>query len=276
MDAKSERFKTKKSLGQHFLNNPKVSEWMCDAAALRPDDLAVEVGPGTGALTKELLKRGVKVVALEADERAVNILRETFAAEVSSGQLNILHLDVRTLDVTQLPGIADGNYKVAANIPYYLSGLLFRIFLQSPVQPKTLTYLVQKEVAKRITADTKKGEKESLLSVGVKVLGEPSYVRTVSRGHFTPPPKVDSAIIHIENISRERLLGIEPEAFFAVLHTAFGQKRKQLLGNLAGEYGREAVSHILSTLNLPLSTRAEDVSSEKWPGLVKALLSTRN
>lgn len=276
MSADNEKFQTKKSLGQHFLTSDIVPGWMCDAAKLEAGELVLEVGPGTGVLTKELLKRGVRVIALEADPRAIAVLEETFTHELNKGQLQLIHQDVRTLDVAQLSELTDHGYKVVANIPYYLSGRLFRIFLESAKQPKSLVFLVQKEVAKRITTDTSRGEKESLLSISVKIYGKPTYVRTVTRGHFTPPPKVDSGIILIDNISRERFDHIDEEIFFTVLHLAFGKKRKQLLGNLAGEYTRELVSHTLSTLQLPLSTRAEDVPPEKWPTLVSKLISTHN
>ncbi len=268
----AEKFKTKKSLGQHFLNSPVVSEWMCDAAEIASNDTIVEVGPGTGALTSELLKRGATVIALEADARAIEVLKEKFAKEISARQLTCLHCDVRTLDVAQIPNISNQDYKVVANIPYYLSGMLFRIFFESAVQPSTLVYLVQKEVAERIS----RSEKESLLSVAVKTYGEPKYVRTVTKGHFTPPPKVDSAILAVRNINRDLFTNLSETAYFKILHLAFGHKRKQLVGNLAKEFDRETITHILSTLNLQVSTRAEDVPPEMWPTLVQDLLSTQN
>lgn len=270
-----EKFQTKKSLGQHFLNSPVVSQWMCDAAVIAPGDTVLEIGPGTGALTKELLKRGAKVIALEADHRAVSVLLETFASEVASGQLMLTHTDVRTLDPATIPHLSDHNFKLVANIPYYLSGLLFRMFLESPLQPKQLVYLVQKEVAKRITASLSRGEKESLLSLAVKAYGTPVYVRTVSKGHFTPPPKVDSAIIAINDISRNSFTELDEKEFFRILHVGFGQKRKQLVGNLAGEFPRETVLHCLSTLGLPPMVRAEDVNIEAWLNLARMLLSPR-
>jgi len=276
MEEATEKFQTKKSLGQHFLNNPSVSRWMCDAAEITSKDKVVEVGPGTGALTSELLARGATVIALEADIRAIAHLETAFDAEIASGQLTCLHHDVRQLNVADIPGISDHQFKLVANIPYYLSGLLFRIFLQSPVQPSLLVYLVQKEVAKRITTDVSRGEKESLLSLAVKVYGEAEYVRMVPRGHFTPAPKVDSAILAVRNISRTAFKDLDEAQFFKVLHLAFGQKRKQLVGNLAKEFDRATVTHILSTMNLSVSTRAEDVPAQMWPTLVAKLLSTDN
>jgi 16S rRNA (adenine1518-N6/adenine1519-N6)-dimethyltransferase len=269
----NERFETKKSLGQHFLTTPVVPNWMCDAAAITKGDTVLEIGPGTGALTAVLLERGATVIALEADSRAITVLQDIFDKEISSGALTLYHADARTLDLQTIPELHDHAFKVVANIPYYLSGLLFRIILEGTKQPTLLVYLVQKEVAKRITTNLQKGEKESLLSLSVKVYGEPNYVKTVSRGHFSPAPKVDSAIICVRNIGRENLENIDSKLFFEVLHLGFGQKRKQLLGNLAKQYERALLTHIFSTLSLPLSTRAEDIALPKWLQLVASLQS---
>ena len=263
------KFEHKKSLGQHFLTSDYAPKKMCDAADLHVGDIVLEIGPGTGALTKEILARGVTVIALEADMRAIESLQETFEAEIASKQLIVHHHDAREIDPAQF-GLIDQQYKVVANIPYYISGLLFRTLLESKCQPNTLVFLVQKEVATRIARD----KKESLLSLSVKVYGDPSYICTVSRGHFTPPPKVDSAIIAISNISQEKLAEITKESFFTILHLGFGQKRKQLLGNLSAHYDRELVAAILEEAKLTPTVRAEDISIETWLFLVKKLQST--
>lgn len=262
-----EKFLHKKSLGQNFLTSDFIPKKMCDAAALTPGETVLEIGPGTGALTKELLARGVNVIAIEADIRAVDSLKETFAAEISSGELTLRHADIKTVDLQSL-GLQAHQYKVVANIPYYLSGLLFRTFLETDTQPNTLVFLVQKEVAERIARD----KKESLLSISIKVFGEPSYVCTVKRGHFNPAPNVDSAIIAIANISNERLQDLNSAAFFELLHLGFGQKRKQLIHNLSLKYERVDIERILSNLELSQTVRAEDVSVEKWLQIAIQLL----
>ncbi len=266
-----QKFQHKKSLGQHFLTSDVVPSWMCDAAEITSGDLVLEIGPGTGILTKELLNRGATVLALEADLRAIAILQEEFSTEIEHGNLILTHCDVRTLDLASIPEIVGTPFKVVANIPYYLSGLLFRMFLESAIQPTDLVYLVQKEVAKRATNTISKGEKESLLSLSVNVYGTASYVKTVSRGHFNPPPKVDSGIIAIRNIGKHNFKNIGESLFFNTLHLGFGQKRKQLLGNLTKQYDRNLLINIFSTIGLSASVRAEDVPLDMWLTLVTEL-----
>lgn len=260
------KFETKKSLGQHFLNSDYVPKKMCDAANLTKGEVILEIGPGTGALTKEILARGARVVALEADLRAIESLEKTFAMEIGAGQLMIHHGDARVIDFAGL-GLKNQQYKVVSNIPYYISGLLFRAVLESDIQPNTLVYLVQKEVATRICKD----KKESLLSLGVKAYGNPSYICTVARGHFNPPPRVDSAVVAVTSISKINFKSISEADFFKILHLGFGQKRKQLAGNLTAVYEKELILEALEKVGLPPDIRAEDVPLETWLNLATTL-----
>jgi 16S rRNA (adenine1518-N6/adenine1519-N6)-dimethyltransferase len=239
---------------------------MCDAGRVAPGDIVFEIGPGSGVLTKEILARGAKGIALEADQRAVEILEEQYKDEIASGDFILHHGDARQLNLSEL-GLKNGQYKAVSNIPYYLSGHLFRNLLESDCQPSDLVFLVQKEVAERIARDPK----ESLLSLSVKVFGEPQYIKTVGKGHFTPPPAIDSAIILISNISKQNFKDLDSQLFFDLIHLGFGARRKQLLGNLSKHYDRVTLTNIFSTLELPLDIRAEDLSLEKWLTLAKAI-----
>ncbi len=251
----------KKSLGQHFLNNSRVPLLMAEAGEVQKGDTVLEIGPGTGVLTQELLKRGARVITIEADIRAIETLHESFKAEITTKKLVIFHGDVRTIDLKAL-GLTPHTFKIVANIPYYLSGMLFRIFLESDIQPSDLVFLVQKEVAERIARD----KKESLLSLSVKVFGDPRYIKTIGKGNFTPQPKIDSAIIAVRNISDEHFIqhNVTREHFFKIIHGGFKSKRKQLLGNLSDTYSREVLTHIFSTLGLPLDIRGEDIPLNMW------------
>ncbi|MCA9359784.1 ribosomal RNA small subunit methyltransferase A [Candidatus Kaiserbacteria bacterium] len=262
----TEKFEHKKSLGQHFLNSDYVPKKMCDAGNIQKGDIVLEIGPGTGILTRELLERGAEVVAVEADARAISSLEETFPEEIARHQLTIHHHDARKLNPSQF-NLEKQGYKVVSNIPYYLSGLLFRSLLDTECQPNTLVFLIQKEVAERIARD----KKESLLSLSVKIFGNPTYICTVKRGHFTPPPKIDSAIVAVNEVGRQKLSSITSEQFFNIIHLGFAQKRKQLLGNLSGEFPRPNLELIFQELSLPLDIRAEDIPLENWIKLTEKL-----
>ncbi|MCA9363305.1 ribosomal RNA small subunit methyltransferase A [Candidatus Kaiserbacteria bacterium] len=262
----SEKFEQKKSLGQNFLNSDYIPKKMCEAANLQAGETVLEIGPGTGALTKELLARGAKVVAIEADARAISTLEETFQNEIAQQQLSLHHHDAREIYPSEF-NLTPLQYKVVANIPYYLSGLLFRSLLDTDCQPNTLVFLVQKEVGERIARD----QKESLLSMSVKVFGTPHYITTVKKGHFSPPPKVDSAIIAVNNISQDNFKLVTPNHFFHLLHLGFGQKRKQLVGNLSREFNRLDLEHLFSELNIEQKARAEDLTLKNWLDLASKL-----
>lgn len=260
------KIEAKKSLGQHFLNNEHVPKLMADAAQVSEGDTVLEIGPGTGVLTRELLARGANVVAIEADRRAIESLEQSFEAEIMAQKLIIFHSDIRNDDLSVF-GVSEHGYKVVANIPYYLSGRLFRTFLESNLQPSDLVFLVQKEVAERIVRD----KKESLLSLSVKAYGEPAYIKTIKRGNFTPPPKIDSAIIAVSHISHKHFETVDERLFFKILHLGFASRRKQLLGNLSGEYDRALLMQIFSTCNLQHNVRGEDLSIEKWLNLTNEI-----
>ncbi len=262
----SNKFLHKRSLGQNFLTSDVVPNWMADSSKVTLGDTVLEIGPGTGMLTKVLLARGAKVIAVEADSRAVEQLIQTFKTEIASGQLTIHHGDAREITAKEL-NLSSGSFKVVANIPYYLSGFLLRSTLESTNQPSSLTFLIQKELAERIARD----KKESLLSLSVKAFGEPHYQKTVSRGHFFPKPNVDSAILTISNISNDNFQKITPELFFEILHLGLGKKRKQLLTNLTEKYPRIYLEEIFNSLDIKLTARGEDIPLDVWLRLVSSL-----
>ena len=257
----------KKSLGQHFLNSPQIIADIADAAKISKEDLVLEIGPGEGILTESLLKTGASIISVEKDDRLIPVLQRKFAREILLKQLNLVHADVLDLE---LPHIAKREYKVVANIPYYITGQILRMFLESNNQPKSMTLLVQKEVADRIVA---KDNKESLLSLSVKAFGDPKYIRTVGRGAFTPQPNVDSAVINIENVSKNRLEGLDEKIFFDVIHSGFAHKRKQLLPNLSSIYAKNRIIQAFEKTGLDLKCRAEDLPLAAWVKLCNILIT---
>lgn len=267
-DSDSDKFEHKKSLGQNFLTSDVVPRWLCAAGNVAADDIVLEIGPGTGALTAVLLESGATIYALEADSRAVEILEEKFSSYINSHKLHLIHADARELNVSEL-GLINQKFKVVANIPYYLSGFLLRQILESTNQPNTLVFLMQKEVVSRIARE----EKESILSLSVKAFGDVKYIKTVTRGHFNPPPKVDSAILQVNNISLKNFSSPEQQIlYFELLHLGFGKKRKQLLSNLSHCYSRDTLTTVFSKLLIPLDARAETLKLETWLELTRELV----
>lgn len=265
-------FIKKKSLGQHFLNDENIARKIAAAGNIEKSEIILEIGPGTGFLTKELLLAGATVVAVEADVRAIDVLNERFEKEIADGRLLIHHADIRGLGFKEL-GLKNGEFKIIANIPYYISGLLFRVALSGDIQPSTVVFLVQKEVAERIA----RSKKESLLSLGVKAYGDPSYAFTVKKGSFTPSPKVDSAVIVIEAVSKKRLEGMNDEAFFELLRHGFASRRKQLFGCLKETYTEEHILRAFHDVGVSRKARGEDLDITTWIELGKYfILSTQN
>lgn len=233
---------------------------MSDAAEIDTKDTVLEIGPGRGILTGVLLSRAHKVIAVEKDKELVALLEEKFAKEIESGKFSLIHGDIREYQLK-------GNYKVVANIPYYITGEIIRYFLSTENQPKSITLMIQKEVADRIIA---KDNKESLLSLSVKAYGEPHFITKVAAGNFFPKPNVDSAILHIENISKKFFDGISEEKFFEVLHAGFAHKRKVLIQNLTSlGTKRERLEKIFFESKIPPKVRAEDLSLAEWQKLYR-------
>ncbi len=230
----------KKSLGQHFLNNKDLLGAVVDAATITKGETVVEIGPGEGALTEMLLERGARVVALEKDARLIELLKNKFVGK----RLEVIEGDALDFDPTTYK-LKPGAYKVVGNVPYYITGALFKKFLTTKHQPSTLVFLVQKEVAERIARE----KKESILSLSVKAYGEPKYIKTVPAGAFVPPPKVDSAILLVSDISRTNFKNkAHEEKFFELVKKAFGSKRKMLR----------------STLGIDSDKRPEDLTLQEW------------
>ena len=247
----------KPKLGQHLLNNPRVSEKVADAAGVKKGTLVLEVGPGKGALTEVLLARGAHVIAVEKDPGMIAFLKERFSEELGTRNLELISADARDFLESRNQERGTTPYVVAANIPYYITGELIRTFLTANNQPASVALLVQKEVADRIA----RSKKESILSLSVKVYGTPKYVDTVKRGNFNPPPNVDSAILAITNISRDNFKTISEDRFFEIVKAGFAQKRKTLAGNLTRALGHD--------FGVPKNIRAEDVPLEMWLDLAR-------
>ncbi len=263
----------KKSLGQNWLKSKVALNKMLEAGDVTADDIVLEVGPGQGILTEKLLEKAKKVIAVEKDDRLISFLQEKFTNEIDSGNLILIHSDILNFDTQYW--IPDTQYKLIANIPYYITGQFLRKFLATPSslnsvarstksgfretknQPSKIVIMVQKEIAQRIVANDKK---ESILSISVKAYGQPKMIMKVGKENFSPAPKVDSAILLINNISKDFFTQnkISEEKFFAILHAGFAHKRKILSSNLKGFVSPEKLASLTPKI------RAEDLNLEGW------------
>jgi len=231
---------------------------MVAAAKIEKGNKVLEVGPGKGVLTEKLLEAGSEVVAVEKDDRLIEFLKEKFTVEIENGTLKLIHADILDLDLS--PYLQTTNYKLVANIPYYITGQFLRLFLSGAIKPSCAVLLLQKEVAKRIVA---RDEKESILSLSVKAYGKPRYIETVQAKYFSPVPKVDSAIILIDEIGPFPSESNE-NTFFALVKTAFSHKRKMAAGNLKKILDEKEISESFKNCEISSQARAEDIPLEKW------------
>ncbi|MFA6554430.1 MAG: 16S rRNA (adenine(1518)-N(6)/adenine(1519)-N(6))-dimethyltransferase RsmA [Candidatus Paceibacterota bacterium] len=257
----------KKSLGQHFLNSKHVLEQIIESANIKKGELVLEIGPGTGILTEALLNTGAKVITVEKDDRAIELLRSKFQTSITKQQLTLIHGDVLEDSSNCIP---NEPYLIVANIPYYITGAILEKFLENDRKPNRMILLVQKEVADRITT---KDDKESILSISVKAFGTPKIVAKVPRGAFTPPPNVDSAILAIENISDKLFKenNVQISSFFAVVKAGFAHKRKYTISNLGEIMDKNKLAEIWNTLKIDPKIRSEKMTLENWINISKHL-----
>ena len=256
-------------LGQHFLTSKRTVADMVEAANIKPGDIVVEIGPGKGVLTGALLETEAKVIAIERDVELVKHLKTEFEKEIGNKRLKLVQDDIRSFRPSSYK-LEARSYKLVANIPYYITGEIIRSFLSNDVQPQSMTLLVQKEVADRIVARDKK---ESILSMSVKAYGTPRKVGNVPARYFNPKPKVDSAILLIDNISRDFFDTITEETFFKVLHAGLRHRRKLLIGNLEKVCSKEILTLAFASCNISEKARAEDLSLTDWRCLIQNTLS---
>jgi 16S rRNA (adenine1518-N6/adenine1519-N6)-dimethyltransferase len=251
-------FKKKKSLGQNFLRSKGVVSHIISASKIKRGDLVLEIGPGEGFLTEDLIEASGNDLSIEKDDRLISKLKEKFKNQIDSGELKIVHDDILKINIDDFDG---DEYKVVANIPYYITGQIIKKFLTAKKKPTSMTLMVQKEVAERIVA---KYSKESVLSLSVKLFGEPKYIKTVKKGNFSPSPKVDSAILLIENIDSRYFNRKDQEVmFFELVKKAFNSKRKKIGTTL------KAYEFQLKRAGIDINKRPEDISVDGWVKFIK-------
>ncbi len=256
-----------KRLGQNFLIKTSVLEKTIEAAELSPGDIVLEIGPGIGNLSQEIAKRTKKLIAVEKDKKMVEILKETLK---DFKNIEIIQGDILKTDVSSYK-LQATNYKLVANLPYYITSPVIRMFLESLNPPKLMVLMVQKEVAERICA---RPPKMNLLAVSVQFYGKPEIVSLVSKKSFWPSPKVDSAILRITQIHTDRKT--DSRRFFKIVKAGFSHPRKQLVNNLLAldslngvKLDKASIKKWLEQNKIKPSQRAETLSIKNWINLAK-------
>ena len=255
----------KKSLGQNFLKNTTIIEKIAKKTQeiieknqknLKKPIQILEIGPGKGALTEYLLKLGNPVTAIEADDRMVEFLTKKFAEPLENKGFSLILQDIREFS----PENIKNPYILVANIPYYLTGYIFKQFLESNHQPLAIIVMIQKEVALRMT-----DRKQSLLSLCANTYGKPSILTHVSKGNFVPMPKIDSSVLVIDEISKDLFKNssnpdVLEKLYWQSAKKGFNSKRKQVGGTVL----RDELKKTNSKLHEFSKRRPEELSTQDW------------
>jgi 16S rRNA (adenine1518-N6/adenine1519-N6)-dimethyltransferase len=259
--------RAKKHLGQHFLIDEEILEFILSTAELTGTDIIVEIGPGLGVLTEELCRRAGRVIAVELDDR----LAENLDRRLSEYQnLVVINGDILKIPppelFTEAGIILSTGYKVVANLPYYITSPVLRHFLESERKPEMMVVMVQKEVAGEIAAMP---GKMSVLSLGIQLYGQPEIVKSVPPECFYPEPAVDSALVKIVPYRIPPVDIPDAEQFFTFVKAGFSAARKQLVNSLCNGLGvsKIDVQELLDDAKISGSRRAETLSLEEWARL---------
>ncbi len=254
----------RKFLGQHFLTDPRILGRIADALEITHDDTVVEIGPGRGALTEQLVSRARRVVAIELDRDLAPMLRAAYAEDT---RLEVIESDV--LDV-ELGAAAGGQFLLAGNVPYNITTPILFHALKRPRATRAV-YLVQKEVAERVVAEPG-SENYGALSVNVQAVARAELLFRVAAGSFTPPPKVESAVLRITPLAEPLISAEEEEPFRLMVQGAFGFRRKQM-GRVVRELwslGAEEASALLVVAGIEQTARPEVLTPVDFARLLRA------
>lgn len=261
--SKKYNFSPKKRWGQHFLISKRETKAILKEANLKKRDIVLEVGAGMGNLTYFLAKKCKKVIAVERDERLVEILKKILKDQKN---VKIIKADILKFNPKKY-NLQKFKYKVVANLPYYLSSRFLRTFLEK-FPPKEMILLLQKELAEKILA---KDKKESILSLSVKFFAKPKILGIIKKELFWPKPKVDSAILKLE-IKRKKSK-IKKELFFKFLKTGFSHPKKKLISNLVMKlnFEKEELEKLFEEIKLEKNIRPTHLSLKEWVNLITYL-----
>ena len=250
-----------KSLGQHWLKDRGILEAIADEAQLGPKDTVLEVGPGLGTLTSELLRRAGRVVAVEFDKDLARKLPGQFPGK----PLEVFSEDILQFDLSMLPV----GYKVVANVPYYITSKIIEKLMTADNKPSVVVILVQKEVAERVAAQA--GDM-SILAVSAQMFAEARLGVAVPRDYFIPPPKVDSQVVVLTTRVAPLVTPDNEKLFFRVVKAGFRAKRKMLRSSISAglALSKPVAEELMKSVAIDPNKRAEDLSIDDWLRLVSA------
>ncbi len=253
-----------KSLGQHWLNDQASLEAIRQAAEVSSDDVVLEIGPGQGSLTKLLTAKAKHVIAVELDESLASLLNSKTA-----NNLEVIAGDILSFDLTKLPK----DYKVVANIPYYLTNKLLRILCESANPFSRAALLVQKEVAERVNAAP--GDM-SILAVSIQYYCQVSLGQVVPAKLFKPAPKVDSQILILKRRTSP-IFDVDNKLFFRLVKAGFANRRKTLINSLSAglQQDKKEIEKLLEEASIPIQNRAQALSLEDWFNLYKLVYKSK-
>ena len=258
-----------KKLGQNFLIDDDIIQNIIDAAELKETDLVIEIGPGLGTLTSKLLEKAGKVIAIELDEKMLKVLNDRFSLYNNFILINndVLKVDLNKIIEENLEQLK--SVKIVANLPYYITTPIIMKLLESKLKIETITVMVQKEVADRITATP--GDKLSgAITYSVDYYAKAEEVVFVSKSCFMPSPEVDSAVIKLEIRKEPKVNVLNEEMFFKVIKASFMQRRKTLINGLMNSgiiKDREKLNAILKEANIDSNIRGEKLTIEQFANL---------
>ncbi|MFC1919738.1 16S rRNA (adenine(1518)-N(6)/adenine(1519)-N(6))-dimethyltransferase RsmA [Chloroflexota bacterium] len=262
------RITAKKGLGQHFLADTEVLQTIISTADITPGDIIIEIGPGLGLLTSELAKKAGKVIAIELDNKLVNILRRTM---IHRDNIQVVHADILKIDPYQEIR-PRSSYKIVANLPYNIASATIQHILECPVKPTLMVVMVQKEVADAIAAPP---GRMRLLSVIIQVNARVEVITKVPPKSFYPQPKVNSAIIRLVPHTLPVVEAADVKAFLDFVASGFSQPRKQLGNSLSQglHLPNVQITDLLTVANIDRHRRAETLSINEWVMLWRCFCS---
>jgi 16S rRNA (adenine1518-N6/adenine1519-N6)-dimethyltransferase len=254
--------KNNKSLGQHWLKDRSVLSHIADCADLRETDTVLEIGPGLGTLTSELLRRSNKVVAVEFDDE----LARKLPAQFPGKNLEVINSDILSFDLSTM----SEDYAVVANVPYYITSKIVQLLMTAKNKPRISVLLVQKEVAQRLAA--KPGDM-SILAISAQLFADVTLGNIVPAAFFTPPPKVDSQVVILRTRQDSYLTDVDESNFFKLVKAGFSEKRKKLRSSLSGGLSitKEEAEDFLQKAEINKDVRAEALSIDDWVRLTKVV-----